>query len=567
MRRAPRHTPMARHRARAAAMLGAPLVPGVVAPVSRDAGAYRGQLSGYHPHRVTGTGLLSGRNERSVASLRSEDLVANDWAARSLVETMTLNAVGGVGLVPQSAIPADLLGIDEETAREVGNRFEAWWRVWCDEAGFIPGQTCADLQYMALRSVLVHGDMVHVPVMLDTARTGGAFALRIQTVHPERLRTPADLAADPYVRDGVELDELGRPAAGWIANPSPRLAVAPMGSDMARSSADFRRIPYRVGHRVGLFHCFRPSGEEQFRGEPVITPALKLFRHLSDSLDYELIAQIITASFPLFIKTSDGRQAAEDYFAQLQGGMGPGNDQPGREPVYYQNYAPGQILYGNLNEEAKALVADRPGASWSGFVTFVVRAMGAVAGIPYEALLKDFSKTNYSSARAALLEAWRVYMLWRQWQSRAYCQPLFRMVAEEAWLRGYVTLPQGAPGFYEALPLWTAALWVGPGRGYIDPVKEADANIALIENGLATYGEVLGERGLSVEDVWSVRGYEDRLMHRLAPALAARIAARKAAASASRTPAPADGAEPAPTDSDDTAPQGTPTEKEQDDAA
>jgi len=517
---------------------GGPVVPGVVPRVSRDAGSFRGALANWLPGRPAPATMW---RERQVASTRSEDLTANDWAASSLVSNITLNAVGANGLMPSACIPAKMLGIDEDLAREIGNAMEDVWWLWSERAGY-DGQPFADLQYMGMHSAIVHGEMVQVPVMVDPASDGGFLGLRIQPVHSQRMCTPADKRGQSNFRDGVELDAHGRRYAGWIAEPNPSLFTGMHGWD-ALGSGSFRRLPYRVGHRVGLFHCFRHTSEEQYRGEPVITPALKLFRHLADSLEYELIGQIVAASFPLVF--SSGRKGGStddmDAFFRNGGGVqgpqgGPGD---GREPIYHQSYAPGQVLYTNEGEDAKVLSSDRPGANWNSFVTFIVRAMGASAGLPYEAVLKDFSKTNYSSARAALLEAWRVYMMWRQWQARSYCQPIWRMVQEEAFLRGYIKLPPNAPGFYEALPLWTAANWIGPGRGYVDPVKEADAAITMLDNGLATYSEILGERGLDVEDVWALRGHEDRMLHRLAPELAERINSRTGA-TAQRGPYPSD---------------------------
>ena len=47
----------------------------------------------------------------------------------------------------------------------------------------------------------------------------------------------------------------------------------------------------------------------------------------------------------------------------------------------------------------------RPNSGYGQFVENVLRHIGAGLNIPFELLMKDFSKTNYSSARAALLEA------------------------------------------------------------------------------------------------------------------------------------------------------------------
>ena len=72
---------------------------------------------------------------------------------------------------------------------------------------------------------------------------------------------------------------------------------------------------------------------------------------------------------------------------------------------------------------------------------------------------------------------------------------------EEAWLRGYLTLPAGAPDFYEAMPYWCNARWIGPARGYIDPTKEIAANIAAIEAGLMSRSEAIAERGGDFDEI------------------------------------------------------------------
>lgn len=38
-----------------------------------------------------------------------------------------------------------------------------------------------------------------------------------------------------------------------------------------------------------------------------------------------------------------------------------------------------------------------------------MRHLSVGVNLPYERVYKDFSKTNYATARAALLEAWRTF--------------------------------------------------------------------------------------------------------------------------------------------------------------
>ena len=163
------------------------------------------------------------------------------------------------------------------------------------------------------------------------------------------------------------------------------------------------------------------------------------------------------------------------------------------------------------------LESKRPSANFSAFVEIVLRATAASVVIPYESLTKDFSKTNYSSARAALNEAWKLYSFYRNWFGRLYCQPVYEMVIEEAFLRGMFELPKGAPGFYEARKFWCNVDWIGPSRGFVDPVKEVTATILALQNRLMTYGEAWAETGRDFDEGYARMLEESPLLALLGP--------------------------------------------------
>ncbi len=111
--------------------------------------------------------------------------------------------------------------------------------------------------------------------------------------------------------------------------------------------------------------------------------------------------------------------------------------------------------------------------------------------------MKDFSKTNYSSARAALLEAWRYFNARRQWMATYWARPVYELWLEEAINRGIVD----APDFYERRAAWTRCKWIGPGRGWVDPVKEAKAAHLRMQIGLSTLEDECASQGLDWEEV------------------------------------------------------------------
>lgn len=490
---------------------------------SRDAGAFRGSLSGWRGPQVSSR--LGASREREVMQRRAADLAANDWAANATVDTITGNAVG-TGLLPKPALPAERLGITPEQARAVSADMEWIFAAWMREADVRGRCHFFDLQTLGLRSVLALGELLHVAVMLPEAERracGRRYSLALQALSPTRLQTPADLSADPLVRDGIRFTEWGRPAGYYIACPPAETGDTAMTTATLFSS-DFRYLPARCGHRRNVFHLFRMEEDEQDRGVSTFAKAIGLFRNLSDVLHFELFAQVIAASFPVFIATEEG---------QLPGGVQEAfgaRDRQDEPPQYLQKIEEGQIWYGEPNQKPYVLESKRPSANFATFVEIVQRGMAAAQGIPYESLTKDFSKTNYSSMRAALNEAWKVYNFYRQWLARDYCQPIYEMVLEEAFLRGELELPPGVPDFYEARELWCNADWIGPARGFIDPVKEVSATVLALENRLMTYGEAWAQRGGDFEEGMETLLLESALLRRVREAIPGRAAGSEAAA-------------------------------------
>ena len=125
--------------------------------------------------------------------------------------------------------------------------------------------------------------------------------------------------------------------------------------------------------------------------------------------------------------------------------------------------------------------------------------------------MKDFSKTNYSSARAALIEAWRFFNGRRSWIINYWAKPVFELWLEECVNKGLIE----APNFYENKAAWCRCKWIGPGRGWVDPVKEAQASQIRMETGLSTLEDECASQGLDWEEVLMQRVRELKRMKEL----------------------------------------------------
>lgn len=468
---------------------------GLVAGARRMAGGHDGTLANWNPRRDQ---RLSESLSFDRAMLRAESLASNDGHAASAIDALALN-VAGPGLRPQSYPDAARLGISDEAAAAFAESAEAAWSLWCREADAAETLHFDDLQYQAIRSMFVTGEFLQLTLWDDAPER--TFGLCLQSLHPARLRTPSDMMSRTDIRNGVHLGQRGQPLGYFIANPPENMGLASL------SSAYFQYVPRKTGHRWNCLHRFHSGMPEEVRGVSVLSPAMKQFRDLADYIDYELVGALIAASFTVFIETP----------ADVLGGRG-GFDGPGDAANYGPQIQPGTMTVGQAGHKPHIISSTRPGPTFDAFYERVLRAAAASTGQPYEMVAKDFSKTNYSSARAALLEVWKLHALYQDWFIRGYLNCLWPMVIEEAWLRGLLAVPAGAPGLWDS-PLitraWLACVWTRPPRGQIDPTKEREAERLGLETMTDTRTAICHSRGTDFETLAKTRQREERLLQRL----------------------------------------------------
>lgn len=483
------------------------------ATVSRAASGNLGTMSNWAPRRLSWQEEAS---QREKVVLRSTDIAVNDAHGASIVDSICLNSVG-TGLWPRSTPNFERLGITEEQASEVAETMEWEFEQFAREADARGVTDIYGIQAQNVWSLLVKGEFVNLPLMLTDPSNpalpapGRRYALAVQVVDPARLRTPGVYSSNPNIRDGVRLGMAGEALSYFLANPENGW-IGP-GLDLSQ----FNEYPKSRGHRPVVLHKFVPKEPEQGRGIPIFSPVMKLFRDKNDYLDFELVAAIVAANYPVWI------EKASPYDAGALPGVQPARSfaagqypSPTGQPTYYHELRPGQTHYGNPGEKVTFPNPSRPSGNLPAFLETVLRAIGAGGGgLPYEVTSKDFSKTNYSSAIAALGEAWRVYGFNQDFLIKMFCQIIWEMFWEEAYLRKRVILPAGAPGFYEAKAEWCAAAWTVPERTILDPVKEIVAHIMGKQNNVTTDADFCARRGKDQEDVYKQRARERKQARKL----------------------------------------------------
>jgi lambda family phage portal protein len=240
----------------------------------------------------------------------------------------------------------------------------------------------------------------------------------------------------------------------------------------------------------------------QRRGVPILAPVMEHLKQLSRYSQAELMAAVVSGMFTAAI-TSE-RPVAQPGPVIPAAAQVDTND-----PNDYQ-LGNGAVLGLLPGEKLEAVDPGRPNAGFEPFVRAVCQQIGAGIGIPYELLIKQFT-ASYSASRAALLEAWKVFVVGRHRMVTRFCQPIYEQWLEEAVARGYIA----APGFF-ADPLvraaWCGAEWHGPTQGQLDPTKEVEAASLRVAGGFSTRTREAAElTGGNFERMNKVRGREERL--------------------------------------------------------
>jgi len=430
---------------------------------------------------------------------KSKDLVNNEAMAAAIIETMTANIVGRNGFRPQS-IPLDTIPTDVSVVQKAA---EWEWELFSRNPDMAGPSSLTDMLRLIVASRYESGECLLL--VRRKRRKGYRHDLCLQIIDPARLghgMMSFDERGGRKVTGGVEMDGDGNPVAYWIAPDHPSEGY--MGENV--------RIPRLASDGTpNIIHYYRRERPAQTRGRPVLAPVLNLFRDLSKYREAKVVAERIAACVAGFITSpnpydfiaSVGLDVAEQY------GIVP----PSSEDYENRNIdlRPGVIHGLYPGEDARFLDPNRPGDTSNDFIEGLLKQICAALGLPVLVVLKDFSQVNYSSARAALLEARRIYQIEQSFLADRILTPLWRALFSECVRSGRIPAP-GFPAYPEE---YMRVRWVGDGWEWVDPVKEVTASDLAIQANLSTLAREAASRGEDWEAILEQRARENARMEEL----------------------------------------------------
>ena len=139
------------------------------------------------------------------------------------------------------------------------------------------------------------------------------------------------------------------------------------------------------------------------------------------------------------------------------------------------------------------------GGDYRQFTGGQLQAASAALGLSYAGLSGDYTGSNYSSSRAALIDE---HDEWRTIQSMLgdrFLGPIWRRVIEYGVMRGDL-VPTGDPA--EWIERASMVEFHGPGMRHIDPAKDARGTIELVKAGLLAPSEAIAMSGRDPDQVF-----------------------------------------------------------------
>lgn len=393
----------------------------------------------------------------STVRARARHAYANDPYCRAAVEAWVTILVGA-GARPTSAH-------SDPSARAAISAAVEDWAADADMAG--------RTDYWGMQSDIARA------MVLD----GEAIVLMINTPEGLRLRqVPAELLDESETRDlghgaytvgGVEFDRYGRRVAYWIRPEIPSSVYAAWAP------------PERIDAR-DVLHIFKSMGAGQARGLSWLAPVLLTAKEVDKLQAALLTGSQVSAMLVGFIKNLD-KSSADLVSAGQAYATGP-----------VQDLLPGTVTNLGSDQEWQTTTPPPQSQHGLGFLSAQLRAIAVGVGVPAHLVSGDLSQANYGSLRADMIAfKQRAEQIQYVVLAPQLLRPIYARAVTSLVFSGEID----APDFETAARDWTRAEHLFPAPPWIDPAKDAAAEVALVEAGFKSRSQVIAGLGWSPDAV------------------------------------------------------------------
>lgn len=484
-------------------------------------GAYDGaarfdkQLAGWTP--PLNSADLDILPDKELLDARTRDSMRNDAYIQGGA-TIHKDGIVGSFYFLNSKPDWETLGFTEAWAEEFQREVEAKFTLWAESPRkWVDAARQNTFTSMIRLGVGVYTQSSEVLATVEWLRDKGReFNTAIQMVDTDRLSTPTELQWDENVRGGIRMNQFGAPQSYFIRVRHQH----DIGLWRGMGAYQWKEIPAeKPWGRQQVIFIREQQRVDQTRAVADMVAGLKEIAITRKFRDVTLQNAVVNAMYAASIESELPPEAA---YAQLGGG-----DVGSAITSYAEAYLSAVNEYVGSSKHMKIdgvkiphlfpgtklqlRPAGSPGGVGQDFEQSLLRYIAASLGVSYEELSRDYTKTNYSSARAAMANTWKFMQSRKKIVADAMANAIFRLWLEEAINKNMLrSFPANAAGMLYTdgvLNLMFEALcqcdWIGAARGQIDELKETQAAVLRIKYGLSTHEDELARLGKDWRKVYA----------------------------------------------------------------
>ena len=484
-------------------------------------GAYDGaarfdkQLAGWTP--PLNSADLDILPDKELLDARTRDSMRNDAYIQGGATIHKDGIVGSLYFL-NSKPDWETLGFTEAWAEEFQREVEAKFTLWAESPRkWVDAARQNTFTSMIRLGVGVYTQGSEVLATVEWLRDKGReFNTAIQMVDTDRLSTPTELQWDENVRGGIRMNQFGAPQSYFIRVRHQH----DIGLWRGMGAYQWKEIPAeKPWGRQQVIFIREQQRVDQTRAVADMVAGLKEIAITRKFRDVTLQNAVVNAMYAASIESELPPEAA---YAQIGGG-----DVGSAITSYAEAYLSAVNEYVGSSKHMKIdgvkiphlfpgtklqlRPAGSPGGVGQDFEQSLLRYIAASLGVSYEELSRDYTKTNYSSARAAMANTWKFMQSRKKIVADAMANAIFRLWLEEAINKNMLrSFPANAAGMLYTdgvLNLMFEALcqcdWIGAARGQIDELKETQAAVLRIKYGLSTHEDELARLGKDWRKVYA----------------------------------------------------------------
>ena len=438
--------------------------------------------SGWVP--VNGTAEQTDNPQRDVIRARARDLERNSDIAEGIIGPLERNIVG-IGIKVQAKITKSSGEEDEELNQQIEDLWEEWCKPRnCDVTG---QQSFQEMQAMAIRRLQVDGGIIFI----KTYTNAGPIPFSLQSREVDDLDISMNVLpnnSSNRIVSGIEMDAYNKPIAYWLKK------YTPDGFWTGKSErVEAKRV-------IFLWRKTRPT---QIREISPFAKTLPRVRDVNEFVEAVSVKERILACLSVFITKQTPTSTL---------GRGINGTKTDKDSGYQQRtISPGMIQELLPGESVTAVTPSGQATSARDFISTQQRLAGSGQGLSYEAVSRDMSQVNYSSARQGLLEDQRTYGILQKFLIDHFCYEVYTEFIISAVLSKQLIISD----FWQNKYRYLKHTWIAPGWSWIDPLKEVNANKIALQTGQATLEQICAEQGHDWKEVLRQRAKETKLAQEL----------------------------------------------------